>query len=117
MNITTSFTSSIVSTRTKVSTPGSGNNNIPLIDEEAANYMGRRTMMMLDVGMRGYLEPHEVLNLLRETYKMIGKVYEPTQEELQETMKRMDLNQDGKVSASDIEGLALKYLLKPTAKA
>ena len=98
-------TRSIISTTARKPTP--------LIDEEAAEQLGRRSLMMLDVTKRGHLEADEIVNAMRETYRLLGKAYDPSPEEIKQTIQLLDQNGDGRVTADDIEGTAKKYLLRP----
>ena len=54
----------------------------------------------------------EVGPLLRETYKSMGKNYNPNNRKIRLWLKMADINQDGKVDIHDYEKLIELSLLK-----
>lgn len=81
-----------------------------LIDEDGAEFLSRRVLQFYDADKNGQIDLEEVKKIMKDTYKIIGRNFEPTEQDIKEFYNVLDKNSDGLVTAEDIETCALKYL-------
>lgn len=81
-----------------------------LIDEDGAEFLARRVLQFYDVDKNGHIDAGEIKAILKDIYKIIGRTYEPTEKDVKELAAVLDKNNDGIITAEDIETCALKYL-------
>lgn len=63
-----------------------------------------------DRNQSGYLEEHEVPQILIDTYKAMGESYEPSEFDVKNYIKMMDFDGDGRISRYEYEIFLLKAL-------
>lgn len=78
------------------------------IDEELSR--ARKLFQKYDTDRSGYLERNELSPIIKDSYRLLGKQVNPTQEEIDEYMRMMDISGDNLVSIEEFELHILKSL-------
>ena len=63
-----------------------------------------------DINKNGYLEDFEIPQILIDTYEAMKVEYSPTTEDVQNYIKMMDIDEDGKISRTEYELFLLQAL-------
>jgi len=56
-----------------------------------------------DVDRNGFIEQHEVIPILVDTYKIMGVKFSPTKNDVREYIEMMDTDKNGKISMDELE--------------
>lgn len=72
--------------------------------------IARKLFLKYDANRSGYLEQHELIPMIKDTYKLLGKEVSPTQEDIEQYLKMLDLSGDNVVSMEEYEYHILKSL-------
>lgn len=65
---------------------------------------------MFDKDENGYLTESEIPLIIQETYKEMGKNYQPSREDVKSYMKMVDSDGDGKITLAEFEEIILRSL-------
>lgn len=74
-----------------------------LTDTENARSLARRMFKLYNKDLSGDIEDYEVSSMISDVYKAIGKDYNPTKTDIDQYIKTVDFDGDGKVSVEDLE--------------
>ena len=56
-----------------------------------------------DVNKNGFIEQHEVIPIMIDTYKIMNKVFSPTPNDVRGYIEMMDTDENGKISMEELE--------------
>lgn len=71
----------------------------------------RKLFQKYDTDRSGYLERHELSPIIKDSYRLLGKDVNPSQEEIDQYLRMMDVTGDNQVSMEEFELHILKSLL------
>lgn len=65
-----------------------------------------------DTDKNGFIEKHEVIPILIDTYRIMGMDFRPTTSDIGDYIDMMDTDRNGKISMEELEIFLLKALMK-----
>lgn len=78
------------------------------VDEELAR--ARQLFRKYDTNRSGYLERHEIVPMMKDSYKLLRKNFEPTNEDVEQYMRLIDTSHDNRISLEEYELYILRSL-------
>lgn len=75
-----------------------------MMDESVFKKMVEKTFTDADLDQSGFIEQQEFAALLKGIHSTLGRP-PPTEEEIREELKRLDINKDGKLDKKEFETL------------
>lgn len=82
-----------------------------LTDEDNARALAKRLFEFYNKDQTGVIADYEISSMMSDVYKSIGKQFNPSAEDIQQYIKVVDGDKDGRVTLRDLENLLVRYLV------
>ena len=84
-----------------------------MLDLETGNNTANKIFSLYDKDQSGELTPFAVQEIMRDLYRMIGKDFRATRNDVSQLFEILDADDDGKVSFDDIQTGIFEKVIDP----